>query len=185
MSFTKSDSKSSSIQNTGIEHGAHKTDLSAFAGPESRTLARAGMDQLFAPIPQFNPGKFGVAAEFDPAIETLGNNMFGKASSTAGARGFLSPENLGGVIGSAVRQAAPQMAQYADSAANRKLFGPDQIMAQRYGNVTNIFDVIARLLGGSGSSMSSSNSLGFAMPGGAMGSPSGGGGGGGGPKAAA
>jgi hypothetical protein len=178
MSFSKQDSNASMQQNSGIEHGAHKTDLSAFAGPEIRNVARAGMQQLFAPVPQLNPGKYGVAAEFDPAIETLGNNMFGRASSTAGARGFLSPENLGGVIGSAVRQAAPQMAQYADSAAERRLFGPDKIMASRYGTVNNIFDVIARLLGSSGSSSSSSNGFGFG-DGGLTKALAGGGGGGG------
>lgn len=158
MGFGVQSSNSSGKQNSGLLEN-DKTGISSYAAGLAPQFGGSMMNFMNAPMPSFDLGKYGVASEFDPAIETLGNNMFSKASSTAGARGMLSPENLLGVIGSGVRQAAPQLAQFADSAAQRRLFGPDQIMAQRYGTANNFLTTLSQLLGGSGSQ--SSNSFGF------------------------
>ena len=54
-------------------------------------------------------GKYGIASNADPAMENYGRFMFGNASSSAGARGQLSPEQLGGITGSAVMNSAPTL----------------------------------------------------------------------------
>jgi hypothetical protein len=54
-------------------------------------------------------GKYGMASNADPAMENYGKYMFGNASSSAGARGQLAPEQLGGIVGSAVMNSAPTL----------------------------------------------------------------------------
>lgn len=170
FNFGKSDSEQQS--NSGVI-GNDKNILSNWAAPKATAVGDFGFNRLMSPVPTFNVGRYGLGSQFDTAIDTIGSNMFGKASSTAGARGFLSPENLGGVVGSAVRQAAPQLAPFADSAAKLSYFGPEQIMSQRYNDINSLFTTIAQLLGSHGSGSSSAFNFGMQTgSGGSMG-PSG------------
>ena len=164
-------SNSEQESNSGLLRG-DKSGISSYAAGLAPQLGGSLMNFVRSQTPSFNTGRYGVAEEFDPAIEMLGNNMFNKASGNAAAKGFVSPGNLEGVIGSAVREAAPQLAQLADSAAQRRLFGPDQIMAQRFGTGQNFLTALSQLLGGSASGNSSS--FGFNVSAGKFPSPTGG-----------
>ena len=78
-------------------------------------------------------GKFGLDPTFDTAISTLGRNLFNKASGSAATRGQLNPANLSNVVGSALTQAAPTLAGFADKSRTRELFGPAQLAKQIQG----------------------------------------------------
>lgn len=53
----------------------------------------------------------GLTAPQMAGFNTLTNNLFSKFSGSGAARGFLSPENIGAIGGSALTQAAPQLLQ--------------------------------------------------------------------------
>ena len=78
-------------------------------------------------------GRFGIDPGFDRAISQLGTQLFSRASGAAAARGQLSPESRAGVIGSAIRQAAPALAGFAERSRQRELFGGGQLIQQAGG----------------------------------------------------
>ncbi len=124
-------------------------------------------------------GKFGLDPTFDTAISTLGRNLFNRSSSSAAVRGQLNPANLSNVVGSAVTQAAPALAGFADKSRNRELFGPAQlakqiqgirfnpqlaeekIRQQRLAQSLSSVGAISQALGGFGSSFGSSSGSSF------------------------
>ena len=85
----------SSAQNLSNVAGAATADMTKYQG-------KTGADLLPA-------GKYGIGSNTDPAVENFGQYMFGNASGAAGARGQLSPEQLGGITGSAVMNSAPTL----------------------------------------------------------------------------
>lgn len=54
-------------------------------------------------------GRFGVGSNADAGVNEYGRNMFSQTSADMGSRGFVSPENQGGVIGSAIQRSLPQL----------------------------------------------------------------------------
>lgn len=124
-------------------------------------------------------GKFGLDPTFDTAISRLGSNLFSKASGAAATRGQLSPENLSNVVGSAVSQAAPQLAGFAEKSRQRELFGPaqlakqiqgirfnpqlkeEQVRQQRLAQSLSSVGAISQALGGFGSSFGKSSGSSF------------------------
>lgn len=54
-------------------------------------------------------GRYGVGVNADAGVNEYGRNMFSQTSADMGSRGFMSPENQGGVIGSAIQRSLPQL----------------------------------------------------------------------------
>lgn len=140
-------SSQQSKQNTGVTQRFKdplSQKLSDIINPVSRRIGEVALGSPFRLGTQGDPsisgfnfgknlskfskrGKFGLDPTFDTAISTLGRNLFNKSSSSAATRGQLSPENLSNVVGSALTQAAPALAGFADKSRNRELFGPAQL----------------------------------------------------------
>lgn len=106
-------------------------------------------------------GKYGLHPNMDMAVGQIGRDMFSNASASRTLRGFNNANNLEAVTGDAVRMASPVLAplvsQYALDRANMapKL----QQLSVGYG--TTPMNILQNLIGGSGTSSSTSGGFGF------------------------
>lgn len=106
----------------------------------------------------------GLTAPQMAAFNTLGQNLFSNVSSNYAGRGFLSPENIGGVVGSSLQQAAPQLLGqvFQNQVAN------ESAVQDRFGALRGLLDTGTGLAGSethSTSRTTSPNLLGQAVSG--------------------
>jgi len=85
----------------------------------------------------------GLTGAQNNAFATLGKQMFGDVSGSYAGRGFLSPDNVSGVIGSSLQQAAPQLM----GQVFQNQMGNQSIMSDRFGALNNLLSTGSGLLG--------------------------------------
>lgn len=105
-----------------------------------------GMDTIRGRIGDTNPlglTPSGLTAAQNEAFSTLGKQLFGNVSSNYAARGFLSPDNVAGVIGSSLQQAAPTLLD----TVGRNQMGNQAIMSDRFGALNSLLGQAPGLLG--------------------------------------
>lgn len=85
----------------------------------------------------------GLTAPQQAAFNTLGQNLFSDISSNFAGRGFLSPDNVSGVIGSSLTQAAPQLLHqvFQNQVAN------ESAVSDRFGALRSLLDTGTGLAG--------------------------------------
>lgn len=136
MNYSQSEQESQSQTRTGLRGTVHQDAAAdqAFAGGMKLTnFADSMMSQPKAQLAlgqaMMPGGKYGLGESADTAVEKYGNFMFGKQSASGASRGMMSPENMSGVIGSAVTNALPflipqiQQFQQAQFMAPQSMFG--------------------------------------------------------------
>lgn len=107
--------------------------------------------QIDSPVPQLNSNGF-----FDSQMEgvnVFGRNLFNNISSNYANRGLLAPDNVAGVIGSAVREAAPTLM----GQISQNMLIPEQIKQNRFGSLINTLGLVPGFLGGQSTSSGSSS----------------------------
>jgi hypothetical protein len=77
------------------------------------------------------------------AFNTLGKNLFSGVSSNFAGRGFLSPDNVTGVLGSSLTQAAPQLMQQVF----QNQMGNQSVMSDRFSALRGLLDTGTGLAG--------------------------------------
>jgi hypothetical protein len=98
------------------------------------------------------------------AFNTLGQNLFSNVSSNFAGRGFMSPDNVTGVLGSSLTQAAPQLMQQVF----QNQMGNQSVMSDRFGALRGLLDTGTGLAGSQTKSHSQTKAgdmLGSAMAG--------------------
>lgn len=200
-SFSKSKSQQSSKSVTGVskkfkdplsELGVKAaTNLTgkavAAAGDTFKLKGTAADDVKFgSTLSKFSEkGKFGIDPGFDAAISQIGRDMFSRASGSAASRGQLNPANLSAVVGSAIGQAAPALAGFAQTSRDRETSGlikaagdvqgiqrsgqltEEEIRRRRLAQGLDATGAITGLLGGSSEAQGTSSSFSVGAQGGA------------------
>ena len=105
------------------------------------------VDALKARTQDTNPFQLnsqGFTAPQMEGVNQFGKNLFNSVSSNYAGRGFLAPDNVAGVIGSAVTQASPTLMQqiYQNQAANQ------DAQSTRFGQLNQALAMYSGLLGG-------------------------------------
>lgn len=120
------------------------------------------VDALKARTQDTNPFQLnsqGFMASQMEGVNQFGKNMFNDVSSNYAGRGFLAPENVAGVIGSAVTNASPQLMQqiYQNQAGNQA------VQSDRFNQLNQALSLYSGLLGGQSQSQgtTTSNGIGF------------------------
>lgn len=107
-------------------------------------LSNAGRNYFNSPMPTLNPQGF-----YDQQMEGVnqfGKQMFGNVSGDYASRGFLTPDNIGGVIGSAVTAASPQlMSQIASNIQQQ-----EAMKTNRFSPLLSVLGAAPGLLGNEG-----------------------------------
>ncbi|MGL5936020.1 MAG: hypothetical protein ACRCZI_10435 [Cetobacterium sp.] len=77
------------------------------------------------------------------AFDTLGKNIFSGVSSNYAGRGFMSPDNITGVLGSSLTQAAPSL---MDQVFKNQM-GNQSVMSDRFAALSNLLNTGTGLAG--------------------------------------
>lgn len=105
-----------------------------------------GMDTAQRRVGDENPlglGTNGLTGAQMDAFNTLGKNLFSGVSSNFAGRGFLSPDNVTGVLGSSLTQAAPQLMNQVF----QNQMGNQSVMSDRFGALRGLLDTGTGLAG--------------------------------------
>jgi hypothetical protein len=138
--------------------------------PLSRQLGSGfqfGMDTARQRVGDMNPLGLNASGLTDAqmnAFNTLGKNLFSGVSSNFAGRGFVSPDNITGVLGSSMTQAAPQL---MDQVFKNQM-GQQSVLSDRFGALRGLLDTGTGLAGQesrSTSTTTSGNMLGGALAG--------------------
>jgi hypothetical protein len=113
-------------------------------------------------------GRYGFGANTDKAVEGYGDMMFGKQSANFAARGMNAPENMSGVIGSAISNSLPYLIPQMQNFQAMQFMAPQNLMNTAKASA----DYWNRALGAQ--SDSSASAFGFNFSGGGGATPSGG-----------
>lgn len=105
-----------------------------------------GMDTAQNRVNDANPLGLGMNGLTDAqmsAFNTLGKNLFSGVSSNFAGRGFLSPDNVTGVVGSSLTQAAPQLMNQVF----QNQMGNQSVMSDRFAALRGLLDTGTGLAG--------------------------------------
>lgn len=105
-----------------------------------------GMDTAQRRVGDENPlglGANGLTGAQMDAFNTLGKNLFSGVSSNFAGRGFLSPDNVTGVLGSSLTQAAPQLMNQVF----QNQMGNQSVMSDRFSALRGLLDTGTGLAG--------------------------------------
>lgn len=105
-----------------------------------------GMDTARQRVSDMNPlglNDSGLTDAQMNAFNTLGKNLFSGVSSNFAGRGFLSPDNVTGVLGSSLTQAAPQLMNQVF----QNQMGNQSVMSDRFGALRGLLDTGTGLAG--------------------------------------
>jgi hypothetical protein len=105
-----------------------------------------------SPLPSFNLNPQGFLPQQMEGVNTLGANLFGNVSSNYASRGLSSPANVSGVVGSALKQAAPQLMPIIGQNVRDSILIPETVKQQRFASLQNAMNLYPSLLGSSSSS---------------------------------
>jgi len=126
-----------------------------------------GMNRAKAQLGDENPLGLNASGLTDSqmsAFNTLGKNLFSGVSSNYASRGFLNPENVSGVLGSSLTQAAPQLMDQV----YKNQMGQQQVLSDRFSALRGLLDTGTGLAGNENKSTSytkGANQLGGAVAG--------------------
>lgn len=138
--------------------------------PHAKGIAddyRFGADSIKSRVTDFNPLGLtgnGLTTAQNSAFKTLGEQLFSNVSGSYAGRGLLSPENVSGVIGSSLTQAAPTLMDQV----YKNQMGNESIMSDRFTQLLNVLNAGTGLAGTeshSASNTSQGNMLGGALAG--------------------
>lgn len=73
-------------------------------------------------------GRYGMGANVDAGVNEYGRDMFSQTSADMGGRGFVSPENQGGVIGSAIQRSLPQLIPQMMDFQRQQFMAPQDLL---------------------------------------------------------
>jgi len=127
----------SGLRGTGYFNPTVKSTGSGYTFGLDLAKQRAGETNPF----QLNAS--GLTAAQQNAFNTLGQQMFGNVSSNYASRGFLSPENVSGVVGSSLQQVAPQLM----GQVFQNQMGQQQVLSDRFGQLREMLNTGTGLLG--------------------------------------
>jgi len=167
--FSGGTSQSTSTSYSGLRGTKEFTPLAEQLGEGYKF----GIDTAKQRVGEMNPLGLNASGLTDSqmsAFNTLGKNLFSGMSSNYAGRGFLNPENVSGVLGSSLAQAAPQLMDQI----YKNQMGQQQVLSDRFGTLRGLLDTGTGLAGSQSSSTSyqkGANQLGGAVAGWA--SPSG------------
>jgi hypothetical protein len=105
-----------------------------------------GIDTAQNRVNDTNPlglGANGLTDAQMDAFNTLGKNLFSGVSSNFAGRGFLSPDNITGVLGSSLTQAAPQLL----GQVFQNQIGNQSILSDRFAALRGLLDTGTGLAG--------------------------------------
>lgn len=105
-----------------------------------------GMNTIRGRVADSNPLGLtanGLTNAQNAAFNTLGKQMFGDVSSNYASRGFLSPDNISGVIGSSLQQVAPQLM----GQIYQNQMGNQSVMSDRFAALNSLLNSGQGLLG--------------------------------------
>lgn len=94
-------------------------------------------------------------------VDTLGRQAFNQASSNFALRGFNRPENIGGVVGSALTALSPQLM----SLVGQNVLNNQQLQSNRFAQLQDMMNLYPDLLGGKQFSSGSGRDPGFGYAG--------------------
>jgi hypothetical protein len=117
------------------------TSTGKAAGGDYSFLSNAGRDYFNSPMPTLNPNGFFDAQT--AGVNELARQMFGNVSGDYASRGLLTPDNLGGVVGSAVTAAAPNLMSLIASNIQQQ----EAMKANRFQPLLNTLSTAPSLLG--------------------------------------
>lgn len=124
-----------------------------------------GMDTARQRVSDLNPLGLNASGLTDAqmnAFNTLGKNLFSGVSSNYAGRGFVSPDNITGVLGSSMTQAAPQL---IDQVFKNQM-GQQSVLSDRFGALRGLLDTGTGLAGSESRSVTKGpNMLGGALAG--------------------
>ena len=92
-------------------------------------------------------GKYGLSTSATEGVSQLGRDLYSQYSGSRSGRGFNAPENLEGVIGDAVRAAAPQLIPLATNLAMERARLASQFRQSSFGYGSAPFKAIRDILG--------------------------------------
>lgn len=146
-------SKSESEQASGLRG-------SEFEGPAQHQAYNAGVGMsnlsnqlLSSPGSMLNYGRqmipggqYGLGENVDRGVEALGNYQFGQASKSGAMRGQIRPENITGILGSAIQNSLPFLIPQLQQHQYAQFQAPQGLMQTARG----ASDYWASVLGGKG-----------------------------------
>lgn len=119
----------------------------------------AGLDFLPA-LNQLIPlGKYGLPVGAEAGVAQLGRDLFGQASSSRALRGGMTPMDLEGVLGDAIRSASGQLIPLSTQTAMQRAQMLPAFRQASFGYKMTPMDMVNKLLSGSGES--SAKNFGF------------------------
>lgn len=117
-------------------------------------------DQARAPV-FFNLNADGLLPQQTSGVNTLGRNLFSSISSNYAGRGLMAPDNVAGVIGSAVREASPQLMNMIGQNVRDSILIPEAVRQGRFAQLQNAMGLYPALLGSESHSTSSGGGIGY------------------------
>lgn len=141
------------------EFNTERASVGKGAAGDYSFLSNAGRDYFNSPMPTLNPNGFYDAQM--QGVNQFGKQLFSNVSGDYAGRGFLSPDNVSGVIGSAVTQASPQLMQQIASNIQQ-----DQALkTNKFQPLLNLLGTAPSLIGGESHSQGAQygQGLGFSL----------------------
>ena len=167
----------SDITNPGFRQGTANTLLKTLLGPSPFSQDRPGgiLGSLLGRTEQ--PTNYqtptltasGLLPEQQGAFTEAVNQAMSRASGNFAGRGFLRPENIQAIAGSAAQNVAPGFANMIAQNVNQRTQAPlviEDLIRQRFGDLMNAFNSGLTGLGAQSFGQSSSNSMGVQAQGG-------------------
>lgn len=150
----------SSTQQSDSYSGLRGTGQFGNAASDTGTGYTFGLNTIKSRVGDMNPlglNANGLTTAQNNAFATLGKQMFGNVSGSYAGRGFLSPDNINGVVGSALQQVAPQLM----GQIYQNQMGNQSVMSDRFGALNNLLSTGSGLLGSESHSTAKTQSPGL------------------------
>lgn len=169
MSFGMGKQSSKQSQSSGLDR-PQRTLFSGWAPAEfgyARSRARAaeadpaGLAYRNVVDQMLPTGPYGLPYGATEGVYQLGRDLMSQYSGTRAQRGFNSPMNLEGVLGDAVRMAAPQLIPLSTNYALQRAQIAPALRQASFGYAQSPFEMLQSILSGSSSGKGSSSGWGF------------------------
>ena len=132
--YSKQDSSSQS--NSGFA-GFDKNAASKYSANRLFEVGNRAFGELQAEVPQFKMSQEipGLFQEQEGAANAFAKKMFANASASGALGGKFSPNNIPGLVGSAITNMGATLMPMISDNLKTSFLMPEQIRAQRYQNV--------------------------------------------------
>jgi hypothetical protein len=122
--------------------------IAQFGFGNVQSLAQPLAERINAPIP--TPGATGLFPQQEQAFSTAVQQALGGASSSYAQRGFLRPENINAIAGSAAQNVMPQFA----GMIGQNVLVQEQVTQNRINQLMQLISTYPGLLGGMATNVS-------------------------------